>query len=219
MKRLLYFEKAEKTLTWVVAPLVHRDSIALLLARPGVLANADKASLLTQTTLWFWSSLEIFISILKTFWQRFYCFMESNRKDCAATFALLLPVKVKLKVEATRSHKSKKQTKPQFLNGRWSMQSEYFAGGVGARQLRHMQGRVLCRSRVHSVGVAGSAAETSRRVSTFAFLPPWSLTQTTFSSILCSRSSTKGVSWTHTVSLMPFKDWELLLLWSWSSSF
>ena len=98
------------------------------------------------------------------------------------------------------------------------MQSEYFAGGFGARQLRHMQGRVLCRSRVHSVGVAGSAAETSRRVSTFAFLPPWSLTQTTFSSILCSRSSTKGVSWTHTVSLMPFKNWELLLLWSWSSS-
>ena len=28
----------------------------------------------------------------------------------------------------------------------------------------------------------------------------------------------KGVSWTHTVSLMPFKNWELLLLWSWSSS-
>ena len=78
--------------------------------------------------------------------------MESNRKDCAATFALLLPVKVKLKVEATRSHKSKKQTKPKFLNGRRSMQSEYFAGGVGARQLRHMQGRVLCsRSRVYIV--------------------------------------------------------------------
>ena len=46
--------------------------------------------------------------------------MESNRKDCAATFALLLPVKVKLKVEATRSHKSKKETKPQFLRAKWA---------------------------------------------------------------------------------------------------
>ena len=44
--------------------------------------------------------------------------MESNRKDCAATFALLLPVKVKLKVEATRGHKSKKRDKTSVFKGK-----------------------------------------------------------------------------------------------------